>query len=351
MKKIILSICIASYNRRDIIVHDVKKYLSLKDDRFIVVVQDDRSTDGAYEELNEIKDPRFVLRKNEINLGGLQNAKAALSNNNTEYVFNLNDKDCIDINYLPTFLDYLEINKPYYGYVDLSNNKPIHFETAEKGIEALKKLSYLCKHPTGFFWRSDLFTEEISKDYYKVLPPKFDYQFDLMYAHCAVRYPGDIVFMPLVINSFMRSELAGNKSYSYSEGNLFFGFNKRKETYEFFLKDIINLDTDECTKEQIQYLVTQRTSGFVTTSLRTLLRHRDVCDHYNLNPRDVSFIEMESNLFSVLGLYRKYAIAYNSKCITIMKILGLLVNNTIKILKMYMKDLYTERNRPLSLPN
>jgi glycosyltransferase involved in cell wall biosynthesis len=312
-KQYVLSICIASYNRKNIVVSDVKKYLSLDDTRFQVTVQDDGSTDGTFEELEKIKDSRLKLRRNQTNLGALQNAKAALDNNDeSEFVLNLNDKDCIAPNVMPTFLDYLEENNPYYGYVDLSNNKPIYVEKVEKGINALKRLSYTCKHPSGFFWRSDLFHEEINKDYYKALPPKFDYQFDLMYAHCAVRYDGVIVYMPLIINANMRPELEGAKSYSYSENNLFFGAQKRMESYELFLKDVDILDIDNQVKKCLQQDLTKRTSALVTTVLRYFLRHNVVCSHYNLKPRVVSFVEMRRNLRAVLRIYSKYAPSYNS---------------------------------------
>jgi glycosyltransferase involved in cell wall biosynthesis len=293
-------------------VTDVKKYLSLDDTRFQVTVQDDGSTDGTYEELEKIKDSRLKLRRNLTNLGALQNAKAALDNNEeSEYVLNLNDKDCIAPNVMPTFLDYLEEYEPYYGYVDLSNNKPINVETVNKGIDALERLSYTCKHPSGFFWRSDLFHEEINKDYYKELPPKFDYQFDLMYAHCAVRYDGVIVYMPLIINANMRPELAGNKSFSYNEENVFWGSSKRIETYELFLKDIRLLDIDNNSKQRIQRFVTRSTAGLVTTVLRYLLKHKEVCFHYNITPRRLPFLEMERNLCSVMRLYLKYAQSYS----------------------------------------
>ena len=312
-KQYVLSICIASYNRKDIVVSDVKKYLSLDDTRFQVTVQDDGSTDGTFEELEKIKDSRLKLRRNPTNLGALQNAKAALDNNEeSEYVLNLNDKDCIAPNVMPTFLDYLEENLPYYGYVDLSNNKPIYVETIEKGLNALTRLSYTCKHPSGFFWRSELFHEEINKEYYKSLPPKFDYQFDLMYAHCAVRHDGVIVYLPLIINANMRPELEGAKSYTYSEDNLFFGAKKRLETYELFLKDVNILNIDNKVKRRLQQNLTKSTSALVTTTLRYFLRHSVVCSHYNLTPRVVSFPEMIHNLYDTLKIYRKYATLYNS---------------------------------------
>ena len=339
MSKKVLSICIASYNRKDIIVSDVKSYLSLDDNRFVVTVQDDRSTDGAFEELEKLNDDRLILRRNTVNLGALQNAKAALDNHEESlYVLNLNDKDCLDPKVIPPFLDYLEKEKPYYGYVDLKNNIPIHVDSIEKGIAALIRLSYLCKHPSGYFWRSDIFHEEINKDYYKNLPPKFDYQFDLLYAHCAVRFPGVIVYMPLIINSLMRIELAGAKSYSYTEENLYYGTKKRLETFDLFLRDIDVLETDDKTKRDVQFYVAKRTAGFVTTSLRLSLQHSDICDHYCLIPRIVPFSEMEANLNSVLHIYGNYAKLYNGRLAILFNKSFIFTRYSLSSIKMCVKE-------------
>lgn len=349
----LLCICIAAYNRKNIIVPDVNYYLSLNDDRFNVVVQDDGSTDGTYEELERINNPKLKLRRNPVNLGGLQNAKEAMDNNEEfEYVLKLDDKDLIDIAVLPQFLDYLEKYKPNYGYVDLSNNKPVHIEIVERGIEAINKIAYQCKHPSGFFWRYSLYHEEIHKDYYKKLPPKFDYQFDLMYAHCAVRYDGVIVYMPLIINSFMRPELAGNKSYSYSESNLFFGAPKRLETYEIFLKDIQELQVDVYTKRVVLLCVTNRTLVFVTSLLRYFLQHEEVCYHYNLTPRVVSVKEMESNIIDVLRIYKKYAKHFYGTIPLLFKNVFLFIRYTIINLKIEIKEkLIPYKQQPMTMSN
>lgn len=339
MKKNILSICIASYNRKDIIIQDIKSYLTIDDTRFVITVQDDLSNDGTYEELLKIQDKRLIIRRNKTNLGALQNAKAALDNHEDSYfVLNLNDKDCLNPKMISTFLDYLEKDMPYYGYVDLRNNVPFSVTRIRQGKEALQKLSYLCKHPSGFFWRSDLFHEEINRNYYKNLPPRFDYQFDLLYAHFSVRYPGVIVYLPLIINSMMRPELSGAKSYSYTEENLYYGTNKRLETYELFLRDINDLEIDNTTKKQIQFCITKRTAGFVTNVLRLFLQHTDVCDHYNLKPRKVKFSEMNSNLNLVLRIYSKYAVYNNTWLELWTRKLFIRTRYTLSSLKMCIKE-------------
>lgn len=339
MNKYILSICIASYNRRDILVPDVKKYLSLNDNRFVVTVQDDGSTDGTYEELQGINDPRLILRRNETNLGGLQNAKAALDNHKEAlYVLNLNDKDYINVDLLSPFIDYLESKEPYYGFVDFLSKDPIHIERFEKGLDSIRKLSYQCVHPSGYFWRTELYHEEINCDYYNKLPPKFDYQFDLMFAHCAVRFPGDIVYMPLITYFYDRKELSGCKSYSYTENNLYFFTPKRLETYCLFLDDINILETDNNTKSIVQYSVTERTLMFVTSLLRSFLHNDVVCDHYNLRSRSLSFFEIESNIISVLRIYSRYILLYKIKFAAYKIIMNLLIHHTVVNFKASLKE-------------
>lgn len=303
MKKYILGICIASYNRKDVIIPDLKEYFSLDDQRFKVIVQDDGSNNGTLEELEAIKDPRLTLRVNPHNLGALPNAFAALSNNeDCEYVMNLNDKDCVHIDVLPKFLDYLEKEKPNYGFVRVygivENYKVERFD---KGVPSINSIAYTCEHPSGYFWKSDLFGTETAKDYYKALNPKFDYQFDLLFAHCAVSCGGVILSYPLITMGTKRKEQKQVKTQTYNEDNLYFGFNEREKTFIIFLDDIIKL-LDISQREKMRCLdrVLKLFINSTTIRLKDLLIDEAVCYHYNLKKRNVSFLEMYKNMLRIL---------------------------------------------------
>lgn len=303
--KYILGICIASYNRKDVIIPDLKNYFSLDDHRFKVIVQDDGSNNGTLEELKAIKDPRLTLRINPHNIGALPNALAALSNNgDCEYVMNLNDKDCVHIDVLPKFLDFLEKEKPNYGFVKVYGIKEDYkVEYFDKGVQSINNIAYTCEHPSGYFWRSDIFNIETLKDYYKSLNPKFDYQFDLLFAHCAVSYGGVIVSYPLITMGAKRKEQKQIATQTYNVDNLYFGFNERKKTFNIFIEDIKKLDITRSDKERCLDRIAKLFSNLTTIRLRYLLKDEFVCRHYNLRQRKLSFYQMHKNLIAILNIF------------------------------------------------
>lgn len=76
----------------------------------------------------------------------------ALSNNpDAEYLLFVIDKDFIDIHRLQDFIDYLQKKKPTFGYLDLYALCTEGVENFSAGREAMTKLGYLGKHPSGYF--------------------------------------------------------------------------------------------------------------------------------------------------------------------------------------------------------
>lgn len=57
--KYLLSICIPTYNRASIIRDCVDSCLEINSKNIEIVVTDNASTDGTYNELKDIKDSRF----------------------------------------------------------------------------------------------------------------------------------------------------------------------------------------------------------------------------------------------------------------------------------------------------
>lgn len=304
MNMYLLGICIASYNRKDVLIPDLKSYFSLNDMRFKVIVQDDGSNNGTLEELELINDTRLSLRRNPQNLGALPNAKAALSNNyDCEYVLNLNDKDRIDSNVLPLFLDFLEKVRPQYGYVVPFGNRDRRYIHYTRGRDAIRNLGYLSDHPSGYFWKTTLFESETQSGYYLKMNSRFDYQFDVLLAHCAVEFDGYKVFYPLITPGVFRKELSTVKTATYTEDTLFFGVKKRLETFAIYLEDLYSLNIALKDKHYLSFQLLQRTLYFLTVYFRAALGSEGTCYHYNLKKRLVKFPELTLNLAKGLLAY------------------------------------------------
>ena len=307
MNSSVLTICIPTFNRKDVLLSEVQDYLSVTDSRFRVVVQDNCSSDGTQEDLEVIKDERLVYRRNLSNFGSIVNWIKSLSGNSSEYLLFTLDKDLVDINKLPAFIDYLEREKPNFGYVDLSNDKPFQVLNIPKGLEAIKQTAYLSKHPSGYFWKRNLFEDEICQSYFKDINPKFDFPFEVINAHLSVKYDATIVIMPLIINANMR-KLTG-KTLTYNESNIFYSCSKRLEAFQLYLSDFLTLGLPLREKKIFAAVLLKRTFSQVTVELKRLLRHKSLCEHYNLTPRVVSTKEMFQNMEQTLKLFKQIAMS------------------------------------------
>lgn len=301
----LLSICIPTYNRKHVIVPDVKRYLSINDYRFCVKISDNCSDDGTKEELMSINDSRLIYNFNNYNYGGISNAFHALHKSPSKYLLYVLDKDTVDEKLLSRFLDYLEDKSPYYGYVDLSNNLPFHETIYKAGRDAILHTAFLSKHPSGFFWRKDLYDEESEKDYYQSIYKTFDFQFDLMAGFLGAKYDATIFYWPLIINANLRvtSSSKPEKTLTYCEKNIFFGKEKRILAYKHYMDCVKSIQLNVADKSDISKQLTFKCIGQVTTELRYLYNHKDICFHYNITPRKVSFTEMIENLGDVLAIY------------------------------------------------
>lgn len=336
----VLSICIPTYNRKDVLLAEVKEYLSLNDSRFSIVVQDNCSTDGTREEVRAIQDGRLVYRRNELNLGPLPNAIKSLSENDSAYLLFTIDKDLVNINELSNFIDYLEHKEPNFGYVDLSNNKSRQIIDISKGMKSLEKTAYLSKHPSGYFWKRDLFENEICQSYFQGIDPKFDFPFEIINAHLSVRYGATIVVMPLIINANMRG-LTG-KTLSYNESNIYYSCFKRLEAFQLYLSDFLTLDVPLQEKEVFATTLFKRTLGQVTVSLKRILRHKSLCHHYGLTPRIVSTREMFKNMRQTQRLFNRIATPVLGRKVVMRLSIRCIFRNVLSVCKHQLLELFVK---------
>lgn len=304
-----LCICYATYNRGDVFFHDISTLLvNNNDQRFCINIQDNKSTDGSYEKWEAIKDERLTIRQNKGNIGAIPNSMASLSHHpDAEYVMYCIDKDYVNPKYLSQFLDYLDKKEPFFGYIDIYNKDKGEPEIYTKGREAILKTSYLSRHPSGFFWKSELLENEFSEPYFKQLNPMFDFWFDLMTAHFAVKYDGVYLKIPVFIQNQYREEYkdGGAKSLTYNVDNLYFGMPKRLETYGVYLKDLFDLNLSITDKRYLAFKQTIRTISLLTFEYRSVYNNEVTCNHYGIKKRKVSYRELMHNTYKVLDAYSR----------------------------------------------
>lgn len=152
----LLSIAIASYNRKDMVYELVSKILEYKSDEIEVAVTDDHSTDGTEELLQTITDPRFHLYVNETNYAGNVNFITSLFNTNGKYVLYCNDRDQILVEALSELLDFLRTEDYAYFYTASDKNVTTgQMKTYEKGFSSMISLPIAC-HVTGGVFNGEI---------------------------------------------------------------------------------------------------------------------------------------------------------------------------------------------------
>lgn len=308
MIKPLMSICIPTYKRKEVLIPDVKRYLSVLDDRFIVKVNDNHSEDGTVDELMAIGDSRLIVKENAVNFGSVPNWMLALSDSEAEYLLFVLDKDTIDETLLPDFLDMLNRERPYFGFIDLSNGAERRLSAYKKGIDAVRNVAFLSKHPSGYFWRTDLFESEIEKDYFKKIDPKFDFPFEMIAGSLATMYDAMIVHWPLIINENLRKNenpsINYAKTYTYNEDNIFYGAKRRLVEFGYYIDLLYNLQLPGAARRSVAKKLTRTACANVSVTMRSLYMNDAACSHYNIRKRKVFFPEMLTNIFSALQVYR-----------------------------------------------
>lgn len=297
-----LTICIPTYNRKDVIIKDVHNYLLCKDKRFCIKVSDNKSTDGTFEELSNIMDERLFISQNETNIGSVPNWIQALSGCNSDYILFLLDKDFLDIDLLPTFLDYLENNKPNFGYVDLDISKRGGIKEIPKGIEGVCKMCYLDKHPSGYFYRKCLFEKAVCHPTFLAIDKMFIFPFEVLNGSIAVHYSSSIFEFPLIINASLR-EKKDTRTLSFNDSNIWFGGPKRFVEYNYYLDNALNIGLNKRETALLTKRILSVQLGYVTYGLRTLYKDEEACYHYYVKTRNVPFKEMMGNVIKYSRVY------------------------------------------------
>lgn len=305
MKKI-LTICIPTYNRAQVTVSEIKEYLAVSDNRFVVKVCDNNSSDETLKRLRSINDTRLILIENGVNLGAKQNELKALSNNESEYVLLTLDKDKIDSKKLSEMIDFFETYKPCFGYIDLNLNVEKGVKVIDAGVNNVLQMSYLTKHPSGYFYRSDIFKEAMNEDFVKEIDKNFPFPYDIINAEIALKYPSSILYGGFIIFANYRKDINIREHLSLSIGkrNLWYDGPHRLMIFRKYLESAVSLknlsNKDRCIicKKLLIDVIYN-----VSLTLRSLMKDKELSDHYHVKTHNVSLNEMLCNIKDAVRIF------------------------------------------------
>jgi len=152
-----ISFCIPTYNNIASAKRLILNILEFANRNIEVIVLDNGSTDDTLEILNTINDTRLKVYSNGINKGALFNMINVLDKGQGKYLTYCTDHDHIDNSKIEKFRIFLQNNSSVScGYCEYASKSEKQYELFESGYPAISKLGYITRHPTGFFFRRDI---------------------------------------------------------------------------------------------------------------------------------------------------------------------------------------------------
>ncbi len=287
-----LSICIPTFNRGKLVDNLVRNILKYQGDDIEVIVLDNCSTDNSRFLLSSIEDNRFKYISNEINIGGILNPLKVLTKAEGVYSILCLDKDSIDSGRIASLVDKLKEDMDVvFGYcaLDLVNELPdLVFE---KGFHSVLNMSYLSKHPSGYFYKTEIYNN--SKTLTKLFNEKNKFPFNLDLINAEISFAGKsrIINIPM-FHTEKRIDCSKVLSFTYSKDNLYFEPQNRFIEYFTYMKNVTELEIHDYEKLNIIRALYSR--GLITSTIvyKSILADQDLCTHHDIETRKMSFIEL-----------------------------------------------------------
>lgn len=152
---VMLSICIGTFNRREILLKNVNSILLYERNDIEIIIVDNASEDGTWEALQLLTDKRVRVFRNSVNKGANFNWLRALFLGQGKYRMILNDRDSIDILKLASFLKFLYENEETWDVIVAMDGVKKVFKPWERTY-LLEKES----HPSNYIY-SDVLLKRV----------------------------------------------------------------------------------------------------------------------------------------------------------------------------------------------
>lgn len=151
-----VSFCISAYHRREMLGELVNHLLSVPNDDIEVIVMDDCSGDGTMEMLEQIKDKRLRKFCEEEHSGGALYWYDALERGNGVWLFQIIDRDWIDITQINKLIDVLHrLEEMDVGFAVAGEklSEAEEYQIYGEGMQTINEFGLRYSHPTGQIFR------------------------------------------------------------------------------------------------------------------------------------------------------------------------------------------------------
>jgi glycosyltransferase involved in cell wall biosynthesis len=290
--KIILSICIPTFNRVDKTFDLVKNILKYEGNNIQIVVLDNCSTDETEKKLNEIQDNRFVYFKNEFNIGGMPNVLKSLTLGKGEFVMLCLDKDSIISKNLSYLIERIVENKDVtFGQCAL--NSPV-FGTDiiyDSGISSLLNLAYTSEHPSGLFMKRDVLLNSGVIDRIIYNNKIFAFNPELLKAELSILGKSKRINIPIVCTETLET-CEKEVSHTYKGDNIYFFPKNIIETFNIYIKNLYGLNLPKQYKNIVAEKIFTSLLNSSTFGYKGIMQNKSICMHHGINTRIVGVVEL-----------------------------------------------------------
>lgn len=311
-KKILLSICIPSFNRFDKLKKNLESIKKAKSDDFNVWVIDNCS-DRNIREL-DINDERIHLISRDEPVSAAVNGQESFSlYADGKYRLTCLDKDFIVGENLDFLLECLRNNPDITcGYCEQnseSNEVSFHIVEGE-----LARQIFHCFHPSGYFFRRDVIERcyDIINSFSNIAKLiNFPYFGDLIYAQGLV-IGKEAVFSGRFVITESKEDAQKTPSYTYAKAknNLFFLPEQRMKQFDVFVDYSSYLEIRKDILKKIVKRLMYDTMYNCTLGYKNIMNNSEICNHYFLQSKRIKKFKMikYGSSFSLKILFKRFRI-------------------------------------------
>lgn len=285
----ILSICIATYNRADVLKELIDSLLEINCDDFEIVVTDNCSTDDTKRIILNYTDKRIRYILNKKPIPALLNVIHSIYNAKGKYALYCNDRDVLYPQKIYKLIDFLKNQDLSFVFCPRKSRYNENLTIFEKGYDSLIHQECV-HHPTGMIFNRDLMEIYLKEEeYYKYVDVIYTYDFLMLdlfkYEKSAICNLG---YWGTRSTEYIGTHRAGTGS------NLYFMPETRSRTFyaivEHIFKDNIYCLTEKEKKSLLKKLYTYFAILFCNYKL--CMSDKNESAHYGLQRKYISIVSM-----------------------------------------------------------
>ena len=310
-KKVVVSFCISTYKRKDMIEELVRHILSSSNQFIEVIVVDNYSKDETVANLKKIYDSRLKVYECETPRAATEAWYDALSKGSGEWLFQLIDRDWIDITKIDLLVASLqELEKRNVAFAvageRFSNENDIH--VCKDELETLKEFALRYSHPTGQIFRKKDWDSIKNKKLYFIDETYGIYPHGYLYAILGNSKKGAYLLFDICDKAHYSQRVARTTSAFYTSGSKNKEWFMPESRYQLLTLAAENIDLIENAFYRKMIMLDRYVKFFysVTSEWYGNCHNEILKKRYHREDLETNYISLMVNGFDYIALFREF---------------------------------------------